>query len=184
MQLCFLVVFPNQQEFSYLTCTVSSRTASRVQRKIQPGWHLPTLQLPFWWCNHNSASGEFNMDLCAERVQTGKTLMCSSNYPNENLSTWIILLYDTVTPRDVGKMEEKLYDYRHNNTDNVHNYSMVIQALLFYIMKQSLRLTLLLSPWHLSGIPEKVLLSFVSIDNQRFQHLKLPKSQPPKERKL
>lgn len=64
-------------------------------------------------------------------------------------------------------MEEKLYEYRHYNTDNVH-YSMIIQALPFYIMKQSLRLTLLLSPWHLSEIPEKVVLSFVSIDNQSF----------------
>jgi len=43
-------------------------------------------------------------------------------------------------------MEEKLYDYRHNDTDNVHNYSMIIQALPFYIMKQYLRLTLTLSP--------------------------------------
>lgn len=54
-----------------------------------------------------------------------------------------------------------------NDTDNVHNYSMIIQALPFYIMKQSLRLTLTLSPWHLSGIPEKV-LKYVSIDNQSF----------------
>lgn len=64
-------------------------------------------------------------------------------------------------------MEEKLYEYRHSNTDKVH-YSMIIQALPFYIMKQSLRLKRLLSPWYLSGIPEKVLLCFVNIDNQSF----------------
>lgn len=64
-------------------------------------------------------------------------------------------------------MEEKLYEYRYNDTDNVYNYSMIIQALPFYIMKQSLRLTLLLSPWHISGIPEKV-LKCVSVDSQSF----------------
>lgn len=39
---CF---FPNQQEFSYLICTVSNSTASTVQ-KSKPAYHLPILQLP------------------------------------------------------------------------------------------------------------------------------------------
>lgn len=98
MQLCFLVVFPNQQEFSYLTCTVSSRTASRVQRKIQPGWHLPTLQLPFWWCKHNSASGEFNMDLCAERVQRLGKLSCALQTTQMKISQHELFCCMTLSP--------------------------------------------------------------------------------------
>lgn len=83
--------------FFYLTCTVSSRTASRVQRKSQPGCHphsaaaclvvKPQERVLMVQCGL----------LCRESSGTGKTLTWSPNYPNENLLTWIILLCDTVT---------------------------------------------------------------------------------------
>lgn len=75
-------------------------------------------------------------------------------------------------------MEENLYEYRHNDIDNVHTYSMIIQALPFYIMKQSLVNAYIIPMAPLWDPREDVC---VSVDSQSFQHLKLPKSQPLKE---
>lgn len=122
----------------------------------------PSLQLPVSWCSHSSKSWGYSVDLCAGTGKTSHDLQTTQMKTlNRNYSA-VWHCHPWVTG------EEKLYEYRHNNTDNIHNYSMIIQALPFYIMKQSLRLTLLLSPWYLSGIPEKQLLSFVIIDNQSF----------------
>lgn len=165
MQLCFLCFFPKPTGI-FLPDVHCEQQNCRQDEKKKPARLSPPLCSCLFGGVTTAASHEGTVWTCVQRAQGLGKLHMISKLPkwkplNMNYSAmWHC--HPWVTEK------EKLYEYRHNNTDNEHNYSMIIQALPFYIVKQSLRLTLFLSPWYLSGIPEKELLSFVSIDNQSF----------------
>lgn len=167
MQLGFLGFFQINRSFPTWSARWATVLQVRCKKASQP-IISPFCSCLFSWFNHSSQSWGYNTESCVQRaLRDWKNSQITSKLPklkplNMNyFSMWHYHLWD------IHKMEEKLYEYRHNDTDNIHNYSMIIQALPFYITKQSLSLTLILSPWHLSGIPEKV-LKCVSVDSQSF----------------
>lgn len=67
-------------------------------KKNPAGLASPHSAAAFWWCNHNSASGEFNMDLCAERVQGLGKLSCALQTTQIKISQHELFCCMTLSP--------------------------------------------------------------------------------------